>query len=301
MGLVHSAWSRLRGGTLIPYTFGRFSIVRSSYSRVVGVLQSFGALERIDSAGPSIFGDLDVDEAAHCLRRDAVAVGLNIPTDTARELRDFAKNAPLRHWRTRRIFHASDVSEGRLPDGMPAVIAFVVGFNEQPAARRVAEDEGLLEVVGRHMGYAPQRVDVRALYSFAGDVSEPTRDFYGQTVRFHFDVKSLNFTYAFFYLDDVDDTTGAHEAVIGSHLDKPLRWLFASAFRDDEEIGAHYGQSRVKTIVGPAGNWLRRRQLLLPPGVGADPWRSHSDASSGTTDTRWSSSRKYLARRGSRG
>ncbi len=253
MGLMDSAWTRLRGGTLIPYVFGRFPIVRWSYSRAVAALQSVGALACLDPVEPSIFADLDVDKATRALGRDALAVGFDIPADLVCELRDFAKTAPLRHWRTRRIFHASDVSLGRLPDGMPAVIAFVVGFNALRAARRVAEDTRLLEVVGRHMGYAPLRVDVRALYSFAGDLSEETRTFYGQTVRFHFDAKSFNFTYASFYLNDVDASSGAHEVVLGSHIDKPMRWLFTSAYRGDDEIEAQFGKSRVVTLEGPAG------------------------------------------------
>lgn len=64
---------------------------------------------------------------------------------------------------------------------------------------------------------------------------------------------AYNFVYVNIYLVDVDEHGGAHVMVLGSHDDKPTRWLLGSARRGDASIEVHYGQERIRTIVGPAG------------------------------------------------
>ena len=54
-------------------------------------------------------------------------------------------------------------------------------------------------------------------------------------------------------LVDVDAGVGAHVMVLGSHQDKPFRWVLGSARRADPSIEVHYGPERIKTITGPAG------------------------------------------------
>jgi hypothetical protein len=41
--------------------------------------------------------------------------------------------------------------------------------------------------------------------------------------------------------------------VLGSHSEKPAGWLFGSARRSDDEIGAHYAPDRVQVIEGGPG------------------------------------------------
>jgi hypothetical protein len=110
----------------------------------------------------------------------------------------------------------------------------------------------LLAAVTEYLGYSPIGVHTRILHSPVVDGPIGARRSV-QTIDYHFDVHSYNFVYANFYLTDVEVTSGAHEMVLGSHVDKPTNWLFGTARRTDDEILAYYGPHRVKTIVGPAG------------------------------------------------
>jgi hypothetical protein len=188
------------------------------------------------------------------LHNESACFGLRIDSERVDEIVAACEQATLRHWRTFREFKKSDVKNGRLPGGMPAVIAEVLGIDAVPAARAVAETPEVLRAIELYTGYRPIGFDLRVLASFAGDLSPETRRHYGQTIDFHFDVHSYNFIYANYYLTDVDAESGAHVMVLGSHTDKPPSWLFGSARRTDAEIEERYPSERVRVIQGAAGD-----------------------------------------------
>jgi hypothetical protein len=110
-----------------------------------------------------------------------------------------------------------------------------------------------LSVVSGYLGYSPSAMTIRLMWSFASDFPPQVRRSAGQTVDYHFDVHSYNFVYANYYLTDTDARSGAHVMVLGSHRDKPFRWLLGSARQPDDAIVRHYGRDREWLIQGPAG------------------------------------------------
>ena len=164
-----------------------------------------------------------------------------------------ARESPLRPPTRADTFRYNDVRAGRLPNGEHAILSVVMGAERHPLVRRIAEDAQVNEIVRRNLGYWPASRDVRLMWSFVSDCSDDTRRAATQTINYHFDVHHFSFVYANYYLLDTDARSGAHAMILGSHRDKPTRWLLRSARQSDAAIQAHYGKARELVIEGRAG------------------------------------------------
>ena len=69
---------------------------------------------------------------------------------------------------------------------------------------------------------------------------------------YHFDMPQIKFLKIFAYLTDVDENTGPHRFVRGSHRRNPAALLEDRRYRD-EEILAHYPPDRIATMTGSTG------------------------------------------------
>ena len=238
-------------GTLV-YTLGRFHQVREAYGERVGLAQRYGAvpgLSPVEGSATMFSGDAEMH--ARSIARDSAAFGFRLPDGIIAGLRKHAEGARIKDWSSQEFFSPAEVVDGRR-NGKPVFVADVMDTEVVPEAIKVARDPLVLDVVSRHMRYTPVGVHIRMLRSFVVDAPIEERR-KTQTVDYHFDVHGYNFVYANFYLCDVDTDRGAHEMVLGSHRDKPFRWLLGSARKSDEEIIAHYPAAKIKTILGPAG------------------------------------------------
>ena len=70
---------------------------------------------------------------------------------------------------------------------------------------------------------------------------------------YHFDMDRIKFIKFFFYLTDVDDESGPHAMVRGTHSRKRLGHQVTLRRFTDEEIERAYGLDHVVTIRGDAG------------------------------------------------
>lgn len=234
------------------YSLGRFAHVREAYGARVGTAQRYGAVPGMSpvEGAATMFSGTAMEHAA-AIARESAAFGFRLPKHILTALTQHAQNGRIKDWGSQESFEPGEVVNGRR-NGKPIFVADVMNTELVPEAIMVARDPLVLDVVSRHMRYAPVGVHIRMLRSFVVDAPLEERRKV-QTVDYHFDVHGYNFVYANFYLCDVDTETGAHEMVLGSHRDKPFRWLLGSARKSDEEIVSHYGMSRIKTILGPAG------------------------------------------------
>lgn len=232
------------------YALGRFETVRRAYGR----------LGRIRFGGPGpiaeseLFPTLDATRAVAAIAESAVYPGLTLPSALVSELREVAAASELETWISKKRFRPDDVVDGRLRDGTPAIIASVVGGETHPTVQRISEDPRLLGVVSQYLGYRPAGRERRLFWSFVGPWADDERRAAGQTIDYHFDVHSYNFVYVSFYLTDVDESSGAHVMITGSHVDKPLRYMWGSARQTDEAIRRYYRAGTEFVIRGPAGS-----------------------------------------------
>jgi hypothetical protein len=237
-------------GAVVRYTLGRFYAVRRAYAFQRRLRR--GA--RPQDLAQSIFPGVDVAAALDSIRDTSVYYPVMLPAGMVRELRAFAETSPLRSFDLEgREFFLEDVRDGHLSDGSVITWAHVKHIQEHPLANRIAFDPKALEVISRYFGYTPSRADIWMFWSFSSGLTNEDRRKAGQTIDYHFDVHSLNFAYAAYYLTDTNRDNGAHQMVRGSHRRKPFSWLFGSAKQPDERVEAQYGRENVLTIEGPAG------------------------------------------------
>jgi hypothetical protein len=268
---VSQAIRRIRrdGKAVIPYTLGRFHSVRKLYS--LQARMRYG--RKRDDLSRSMFPSISVDEAVRSIRENSVFLPVNLPQDVVADLVALAKSGPLRafHLEGREFFY-SDVKDARLADGTAISWAHIKHIQQHPLAIRIARDPKVMEVVSRYLGYTPRVAEIWMFWSFAGSLKDDERRAVGQTIDYHFDVHSLSFAYAAYYLLDTNRENGAHVMVSGSHRDKPVSWLFGSANRGDQSVVEQYGADRVLTIEGPAGTGFWQDSSCyhkaLPPAKG---------------------------------
>jgi hypothetical protein len=238
----------------VYYAIGRFARARRAYSRVRGLCDRFAGAPDLPLHSVPLFPDCDVAEAVAAVRRDAFFGGLQLPPDVLAELVEFAETQPLVPLQGGPPIAKSDVRDGRLSTGEPAVVGRVVNARACPAVLRVAYDPTLVAIARSFLGYQPPIVFTELHWSFVTDASPDYRRQLGQTIDYHFDTGWFNFLYMFFYLTEVDGQSGAHALIRGSHAKKPLKMLLHSARQSDEAVREHYGATSELIVEGKAGS-----------------------------------------------
>jgi hypothetical protein len=238
----------------VYYAMGRFARVRRTYSRVRALRERVAGAYELPLHPIPLFRDCDAAQAVTALRRDSVIGGLELPPDILAELVAFAHTQPLVPLQGGPAIVKSDVRNGRLPTGEPAVVGRIVNAAACPAVRRVAYDPALVAIARSFLGYVPPIVFTELHWSFVSDASPDYRRQLGQTIDYHYDTGWFNFLYMFFYLTDCDRRCGAHALIRGSHAQKPFKMLLHSARQPDEAVLEHYGAASELIIEGPAGS-----------------------------------------------
>src|SRR4029079_8253570 len=76
----------------VQYALGRFRTVRLLYG---GMRRLVDGPIPVRDARPTLFPDADVKQIVHTVRKEAVFVGLTLPTSTIAEIDAFARAEPL--------------------------------------------------------------------------------------------------------------------------------------------------------------------------------------------------------------
>jgi hypothetical protein len=230
---------------------GRFALLRACYGR----------LRRLEArlwrppagGGATLFPDLSARPITEDLRRDGFHAGFWLPTGIVQHIQTFARGTACTRPGFDESFVLAAVQDGRLADGGPIAIADVRRPLDCPAVATIAADNGLRGVAAAYLGYAARRVETRLWWSLAVDLPDDARRALRQTIDFHYDVPWFNAVYAYFYLTEVTEQSGAHVIYRGSARCKPWRFLLSSAFQNDGALDAFYGPSRRVVVTGPAG------------------------------------------------
>jgi hypothetical protein len=246
--------------------------------------------------------DLDASAAVAALRRDGISGGVSLEPRTVAEIRAYAESRPGYGgpgWRT--LVPPGGLAEAERRSGS-RILAVNLPYadRECPAVARVVRDDWLRAVAIGHLGGSARVIDVRLFWSFPArgashaELSRVAQD------TFHFDLGDWAQLKFFFYLTDVDNETGAHVYVRGSHARRPLSHQFTPfSAKTERQIAAAYGADSMLAVVGPAGfgfvedpfgfhtgSALRRgRRLVLEItfGITLPPRSGASDPAAGRT------------------
>ena len=135
---------------------------------------------------------------------------------------------------------------------------------ESGAAQRLVADQSVFELSRRYLGASP----VQDLVTMWWSAAAGERGSSAAAQQFHFDLDRLRFVKLFVYLTDVDDHTGPHAFVKGSHTDLAPAFRAARRYGDDE-VEPAYGDA-VTYIKGPRGTMFLADTRALHKGVTLD-------------------------------
>lgn len=127
----------------------------------------------------------------------------------------------------------------------------------QPDFQALAFDPMLLDVAQRYLSCCPVHTQVNSWWSI--NARNDRKSLSTSAQMFHQDKDFVRFLKAFLYLTDVEEDTGAHVYVAGSHKDYQQRFDSAEPFSkrfDDAEIADVFGAERVRPLVGKRGTLL---------------------------------------------
>lgn len=254
----------------------RFPLVRKVVKRARSRLQSSRWIEFCASQGArlneSMFHGVDLAAFVDVLRRDGVAVGLNLPLNAVAELRAAAETAVCYAERDYTCgFPLGAVANASMILGRPILTAHYFNIEQSaPVAARLRQDPFLLLVAAMYLESLPTHVGTNMWWSF------PTSATYEDRARnaqvYHADIDDFAFLKFFFYLTDVEPGDGAHVCVPGSQR-SPLvarpsdRWNVRRY--QDEEVEAQYGAAAALEIHGHRGLGFAEDTLCIHRGTAA--------------------------------
>jgi len=137
-------------------------------------------------------------------------------------------------------------------------------FHEHPDVRALVQCVDVLEVVRGYLEAEPELLECTLVIHHPEDPA--SRPVHPQRL-FHFDYAGWQSLNLFVYFTDVNEDSGAHQVIIGTHRHRNIRDAFRQRVPDDKILAKY--PDRVRTITGPAGTMFfedteafHRRQLM---------------------------------------
>jgi hypothetical protein len=181
------------------------------------------------------------------LQRDGLALGLWIDDSIRDSIRSYCAEAPAVTDKGEQVMVPDDLAAAPIPDRF--LYRYPNLHKQVSSVANLANDPLLLAVVGEYVGRRPVLLGSRAWYSYPPPRSATAggQHEYG----FHYDIDDYKFIKLFVYLSDVDEASGPHVAISGTHR---VKSMFEKMNRriSDEAAAQRYGD-RVTVITGKAG------------------------------------------------
>jgi hypothetical protein len=233
----------------VMFTLGRFRLVSTAV-----VFFHRGRIVRPPAGVSSLFSSLDVDRALLNLRRDGIHTGANLTPEAVEEITRFALSTEC-YWPgdpTVR-FRYADRANAERAIGKPILLGRYFDIEDRCGViRAIAHDPMLHYLAASYMGAPAGQIEARLWWSFVADASSADRIKADQ--GFHYDLHDYRSIAFFFHITDVDEMSGPHVHVRGSHTHKPLRLLLGDSRQSTEEdLIKHYGAENMMTICGGPG------------------------------------------------
>ena len=259
-------WSKLsnyclknyQGLTQDPRVFlmrkiARFEIVRDWAAML---LNSPTKPREVGPEESSILGNFDVNSIAATIETDSCYQGLQLPEDVVQELLEFASSTvcyinrdakrPCRCKGTEQV--GVDLPENS------RVCSYMSNGQLSSTLKKLEKDPGILAIAAKFLGAIAVHMGSEILWSFPVAGTQIQQREAAQV--FHYDLDDYRFIKFFFYLTDVDISSGPHAYIRGTHKHKKLLHQLIGtrcADIDDEKIVECYGAQNVVNLCGKAG------------------------------------------------
>jgi hypothetical protein len=226
----------------------RFEIVRALVKAM-----SQPAVHSYEVTAPTIFEHLDAAQVVATIQQEGYCLGLQLPQPIVQSILDYAETHPCCGDRDSRFeFYPSQKAEAEAAFSRSFRLANYPG-EPSPAINRVVNDPNLLAIAAQYFGTDPVLVGSELLWSFPVPSTSTQRLKAAQVL--HYDIDDYRCLKFFFYLTEVDETSGPHACIAKSHRRKKLLHQILGqrcALIDDAKLIADYDNQLV-TICGQPG------------------------------------------------
>jgi hypothetical protein len=257
-------WTKfwLRPSFYLMKVLGRFTTVRNAAPRI-----SNRRLTKPHLGERTLFPAVDAGEVATGVLRDGVHKGLDLPMEIVERVRGYA----MREWAygnadPRFGFRYPDKAMAQEKAGQRFVVAYHFNATSScPEMRELERDPKLWQIAEQVLGTTPRHIGNQLWWSFAGEEAPAAVDLYGQ--QFHFDLDDYGFLKFFFYLTDVDESSGPHVCVRGSHRKKRLSDRLLYRRIPEREVISFYGRENIVMLCGKAGTGFAENTYCVHKGL----------------------------------
>ncbi|SCB21731.1 phytanoyl-CoA dioxygenase family protein [Rhizobium hainanense] len=211
---------------------------------------------RLSVSGPSMFADVERGAVVKALRTDGIYPNLMLPDHIHQEIAEFALATGCYGNFNRQLeFVASEHRQAEARFGRPILSGhFFERSLDCEAVMAVQLDPLLVDVARQYLGGQAKVITTRIWWSFPTQASEADRSL-ASLDKYHFDLDDWRMLKFFFNLVDVDEGTGPHVFVKGSHKRRRVRHqLTLLVGHPANEVLDYYGQANALTLTGKAGS-----------------------------------------------
>jgi len=202
----------------------------------------------------SVFTHLELSHITSALRAQGVYAGIKLPQPVVEQLVFFAHTHAFAADRNPNLLCRYD-ERTQLEASVDHALQ-IGSFRSQdcPLIQELITDPGLVAIATTYLETQPTYIGSELLWSF------PTETNWQQQIQaaqvFHYDVDDYRSVKFFFYLTDVDENSGPHVSIQGTHWGKTLMHQIMGqrcASLPDQKLVDRYGEHRVVTHCGKAG------------------------------------------------
>ncbi|MBB3611592.1 hypothetical protein [Rhizobium sp. BK602] len=207
------------------------------------------------ASGASMFAGIEHGSVVDALRTDGIFSGLILPDDIHRDIAEFAHATGCFGNFDRKLeFVAPEHEQAEARFGRSILSGHFFERSLDCEAVRTVQNDPLLSDVARHyLGGQAQVITTRIWWSFPTK-SASEADLSRASFKYHFDLDDWRMLKFFFNLVDVDEGTGPHVFVRGSHRRRAVKHqLTLLVGHPAEEVLGYYGPESTVTLTGKAG------------------------------------------------
>jgi hypothetical protein len=232
------------------FIFGRFILVR----KIVTLFTSRQILYFPKAS--SIFPQIDTDKAVKSLQKNGYYLGLKLSPSIFQKIIDFAYSAEIEIDNAPEIrFTYAEKNEAEIKYQQDIITASYVDPSSRcDAIKQLEIDPKLLEIAAKYLGANPIHIGTQLGWCFPNsrEAYQKWGRFGIPKIFFHCDLDDYRTLKFFFYFTDVDESSGSHICVRGSHHKRKFRHYFYRS-HSDRSIIDYYGIENVIPICGKAG------------------------------------------------
>lgn len=212
--------------------------------------------------------DIQNNELVNSLKADGVGFGLNLQSDYVERIKEYAEeNLCFADRQPEQGFYLSELDRVNHILKKDIVVAQYFNFSKTIIARELLSSKIINNIVLGYFKTQPKLVGVNLWWTFPGKHQEKDRRKHAHF--FHRDIDDFKFLKLFTYITDVDENSGPHIVVKGTHRSKLICKL-SDFWRErryfDHEVEKCYGKD-ITSIVGQSGTSFFENTLCLHKGT----------------------------------